>query len=188
MPQISRHVSIDALDPAQHTRRCIYALKAHSLQIQNRGQNRLNGNKVREQDLRNGVVRVNEGLEFVVRPAGRGVVEGHKGGVGFDGARVRGGHGADENVPVGAFPVGHVEVFDGGKGHGGHVEVVLVDAVQLRCADAAAHCLEVAVFAESLVGSAFGHWCVWIVFKTYVKCRVGVHLVAGNEVAAADHG
>lgn len=114
MPQVMRHISIYALDPAQHRRRRIHALEPHALQIQNRRQDRLHCDEVREQDLGDGVARVDEGLELVVGPARGRVVQQHEGGVGFDGVGVRGCDGAEEDVSVGAL----------GGGEGEDVEVV----------------------------------------------------------------
>lgn len=150
MSQVRRHIPIDTLDPTQHRSRRIHALEPNSLEIQDRRENRLHGYEMRQQDLRNAIVRVDEGLEFVVCPARGRVVQQHEGRVGFYGPVVCVVDGADEDLPVRALPVGEVEELDVAQGEGGEVEIFVVDAIELRGADAAPHSLQVAVFAERL--------------------------------------
>ena len=61
-------VPVDTLDPAQDSGRCVNSLEAHPLEIEDGCEDGLDGYEVGEQDLRNVVVGVDEGLELFVCP------------------------------------------------------------------------------------------------------------------------
>lgn len=151
-PQMIWHIPINPLNPRKHTRRCIHALKAHALQIQYRRENRLNGNEMRKQDLRNSIIRVDECLELVVAPLRRDIIQVYECSVCFDGLCVCVVDDEEEGFPVHVFAGRHGEVVDGVEGESCEVEVGVGDAVGGGDADAVAHVLEVPVFAECLEG------------------------------------
>lgn len=69
VPQMMRHIPIDALDPTHDRRRCVDAFKAYAFKVQYRCKDSLYSDEVRLQYLRDAVIRVDKGLELVVPPA-----------------------------------------------------------------------------------------------------------------------
>ena len=104
------------------------------------------------QNPRNGVVRVNEGSELVVRPVRGCVVERDERSIRFDGAVMCVLHRGLEGCPVGLLEGRHVEVFEGAKRDCGQIKVFVVHAVRLwGCASPVLHPLKVVVFAKGLM-------------------------------------
>lgn len=101
MSQMMRHVPVDPLNPAHHSGRRIDALETDTFEVEYRGEDRLHGNEVSLQYLRDAVVRVDESLELIVRPARWYVIQCNEGSVGFDWAVVGLLRGNFERVPIG---------------------------------------------------------------------------------------
>lgn len=78
----------------------MYTLKAHSFEVQDWCKNSLDRDEMSQQNLRNTVVGIDEGLELIMRPLGWCVVEHNKGLICLWWAVIRMSDCAYEQLPV----------------------------------------------------------------------------------------